>query len=1532
MDFPSTAPGGFGIAPGINSGLGQLADGDDAYISDVSMAADSDVYATDDSIYDPAAALLNETDNTHGDSTRKRKSASPAEQSTAKRVRRAGGEESLQRDRARQLPAGIWHHIFTFLDPRALGGLLLVNKLFHACLDPSAAVKTSFPPVSPTPIVPLLKPDAIWQASRRHFWPKMPAPLKTRSELGMWRIACSRACQFCKTRGPADAGATADQWHRGPGAKGVSPVFPFFLVSCGNCLREKSLKVSVFSSPALACVSWPRQEIDILLSSSTPSVLLQGLPVVFMTSEQHVISPLAISSGGIPPTGQVIKMYWPGHVEGIKHELETVKSLGPAAAEEWFKGLEVRGKNALADASRWERWSRSGGIHRMRDPLPSVPPGAAEKDSIVVSDPLSHQKPGHSMDAHVLADGVDVDPIHPAPLPKLKGEAGTVFAEPRARTQQKRTREEVGELKAKRRAEIERRALLLDPPLSANVLAHMSSFQAALHIIAPVDDKAWELLKPRLAAQRAVAEQQVKGSVESTHTPQERHNPVPAEADASVKMEVTDEEWDEIQGPVRARISAYADEIIGDEWKDGERVTKKTAPQFAADSLLYVRKRFYAEVAKDAATAIALGKQPVIDPPQGPFTQKLTLENMKWVFDMKIKQHTEHFHRKELFCCNGNACPVSSKLYGFEGVIQHYAAKHTSALSMGSVVVHWRAEWPEEPVFNPHPRRAAAARAVSTKDIQPPQGPAMTPNGQPGHGALPPVVFPLPPQGPPDGYYGYAAQTPYTVPAAFGPAPVSSASHAPPQLFAQDASFLPYQQGLPHSAPFQPEEHTPGYTNNAAQFDPSRNSHRGYEPVASSHEYRIRLQLMAKIAKETWVKTANIKGLQGVVKVCVAVHHIAKKFQNDFSEAASLAMFIDGLSNEKDMRPVRNVDALSCKACSLSGRVEGKKKKKKKKKKVPEKKNKTFSLPQLAKHFNTEHVEAVQTRGLAPMDWRVDMLLLPDQPLLGDVRYTLKQNNRAYEMVRDTIPWAFVKTEHNATEKVEHVGTAVPDQHALSGHAVEEEDDHYSPPMSIEPSNGRDEPDGWSARKPRSPTVENTTNLNKPAQWPPNMEPPISQSHAQPSNPRTHASAVPNLQPASVVYDKNDSQRFLRPARHRQGDMGPPGARVEITSIPRDRPDARVKRTDMSSRPGDDGKLFVGRSEPAQRKDVKMSHGEGRAVQHLEQGGHPRAPQIVRDTRQRDLRGAHPREIHPSDVYSRDAHPGVAHLRYPRDGHPRDAPPREAHPREAHLQGPRSVLQQDAHSRQPHPQNGFQPLQRWEDDAYRQGRVAARPAARVARSRPPDSEPYLLDTPHMHPDVDHRDAPRVDPRLDMRQGTAAPEYPHHSVRYVDDRGYALDERHQSVSPRYAAHDPYAHGQYRERSSVPRHQRPVYRDESQLGYGAHQDDLLHRQAPPMEVYEILEVIDPRGNYLIRRPIRRDPGDGYAYDARPPTRAAEPLPRRLPPPADDRRPIMYDDAPRPAGALERTRSRPDLEEYDPHFPAAAGAGSSSRQLRS
>jgi hypothetical protein len=147
----------------------------------------------------------------------------------------------LRRDKS-LLPAEIWHHIFTFCPPRILGVLLRVNKSFNAYLDPSP-LDYPITPLSRSALQ-LMKPDAIWQASRRLFRPGMPAPLTRKSELDMWKLACCFSCQFCgKRRSQLNPMLPLDLWRPGPGENGVVPIWSFGIRTCGPCLQQRSSKV-----------------------------------------------------------------------------------------------------------------------------------------------------------------------------------------------------------------------------------------------------------------------------------------------------------------------------------------------------------------------------------------------------------------------------------------------------------------------------------------------------------------------------------------------------------------------------------------------------------------------------------------------------------------------------------------------------------------------------------------------------------------------------------------------------------------------------------------------------------------------------------------------------------------------------------------------------------------------------------------------------------------------------------------------------------------------------------------------------------------------------------------------------------------------------------------------------------------------------------------------------------------------------------------------------------------------------------------
>ncbi|KAK4229502.1 hypothetical protein QBC38DRAFT_471980 [Podospora fimiseda] len=852
----------------------------------------------------------------------------------------------------------IWHHIFTFCPPKSLGNLLAVNKQFNCYLDPASTLDAEIPraiPPKTDALVAYLKPNDIWRASRRLFWPNMPTPLRSKTELDMWRLACSKKCQFCNKTDSRDRSLPFDPRHPGPGSEGTAAIWAFGTRTCASCLVENSTK-----------------EVDLLISSNLPSAVASALPFVFLTGDFHALSVTALEMVQISADLQLTKYFSLAHVKVLETEFSAVKDMGSGTIAEWLKGLGGRGKDARQDASKWEKYESSGGTAKM----------------------CSQLYPGYINNS----------------LPELLSSnfislASTNQQLPHGR--QERTMEEVAELKAARKAGIERRAMLLDPPLTPNVLRHILSFQAAIQIVNTLDDTAWEILKPRLIAQRAEAEQREKDITLANTQPQSHLETTLASTKQA--RDLIDKDWEDAQAPLRARIAGFADDIVR-EWRKGKKVTSENCAKFAVDALLYVHKQFYDAVAKDAAAAKAAGKAPIVDPPDGPFTQKLTLENMKWIFDSKIKPHTDGY-RKELFYCNG--CEGNYKTFGFEGAIQHYAAKHSSNLSLGSIIVYWRAEWPEIPPFS-----------AEVRPVRPP--PELYGHGAPPfgvNGAPPPInhVYPQVPPSvlPPAPNYGYGAP-PYNDPYQLHPQPFVAQPLQPPPVhfrpqhhgFEQHAPY-----GAPHEAYYSPYQQPPGltYPVPASQWlVPPRpqygqieyNSPAPYPPPVSGSFGRplaptlpnlniTKLEDVARNSREVWQMLGNIRDFSGSMRVFVTIHHLVKRFRTRFGETPPLAMFIDGLSNNKDMRPVRNVNGLVCKACHLGlGNAA-----------TVQEDRKGFSLPQLTNHFQYKHVEPMEQMGARPLDWVLDMVHFTDDAGISNLQSVINPAQRA--LIVDALPEAF---------------------------------------------------------------------------------------------------------------------------------------------------------------------------------------------------------------------------------------------------------------------------------------------------------------------------------------------------------------------------------------------------------------------------------------------------------------------------------------------------------------------------------------------
>ena len=89
---------------------------------------------------------------------------------------------------------------------------------------------------------------------------------------------------------------------------------------------------------------------------------MPGLPFAFFTPSLNFVASLTLRSTTSTPNLQLTKYYFRPQIEALHRKLDDAKALSMAAAEEWYKGLEISGKQLLADAARWEQWEASGGL------------------------------------------------------------------------------------------------------------------------------------------------------------------------------------------------------------------------------------------------------------------------------------------------------------------------------------------------------------------------------------------------------------------------------------------------------------------------------------------------------------------------------------------------------------------------------------------------------------------------------------------------------------------------------------------------------------------------------------------------------------------------------------------------------------------------------------------------------------------------------------------------------------------------------------------------------------------------------------------------------------------------------------------------------------------------------------------------------------------------------------------------------------------------------------------------------------------
>ncbi|KAJ4372117.1 hypothetical protein N0V83_003890 [Neocucurbitaria cava] len=894
-----------------------------------------------------------------------------------------------------RLPPAVWQHVFLFCPLADLGRLIQVNRSFLSYLTDVRNVSSSKPEQG---CLRLLKSESLWASARNALPTKPPKPLAGFTELQMWQLAWSPRCQFCSRLSSFAPGERI--WQKGPGETGVRTIWPFAIRACGPCLLEHC-------------------QTDSSLLFSAASALRPALPFALITKDHNYVTAYTLQSATTPADVEIGKYYYKEHVAQITQELDDAIRLGPAAAEEWSKGLDTRGKERMKIAENWERWevkhqwweehqeqratSAAPSLTATSHKEPSKSP-TRQMPSPVIYAPIPASKYASHVSIAVRTGSVFSCFTNTPAGPNLTAAApSSQYTQPRPPTVPpqvftphpvstgstapvQRNLHDAIEAKANRKTDIEQRCQQLDPPIPPNILRHMDSFKAAIQISQPMNDYAWSVLQPRLLAQlpdaqQAEADHVSRVAVLPTRTTDRRHH----DGNSKETKEAMDRDWEESQRPIRNRLNAIADDFINQDWDRGNAVTYENSPKFAADLLTYVRRTFYADVAEDGAVCAEYqGQGSTTDAGTRP---RLVLDDMKWVYDNKLKPLTEQF-RKEIFLCYGNDCDRNTRFYGFEGVIQHFGARHTNAFSVGNVVVAWReAEWPEETPFHPDPISVKHAYHASSNSASygnffggysragtsTPHLPSHLPQASPGpyhFGSQYNGPFP-PPQTPSNAVPGFGYPQPYTT-------PVDSYSYQ--AMGAPGYGSQPGQSSyIPSPAFINPAVAPPPAMPPPGQGPSDISSHGNEDASHSTSSFDKQVSTIIGMAQDIWKQTSGIKDMPNSLRVYVLLHRVISKFHIEFNHEPNLNHFIDALSNHDIPRGLRNAPGLSCKACQVTASHQHTTSYYSK----PEER-KTYTVLNLLSHFKGQHL-AMQQPGLilgqqaAFLDWKEDMIELPNE-------------------------------------------------------------------------------------------------------------------------------------------------------------------------------------------------------------------------------------------------------------------------------------------------------------------------------------------------------------------------------------------------------------------------------------------------------------------------------------------------------------------------------------------------------------------------
>ena len=787
----------------------------------------------------------------------------------------------------------------------------------------------------------------------------------------------------------------------------------------------------------------------------------------------------------------------------------------------------------------------------------------------------------------------------------------------------------------------------------------------------------------------------------------------------------------------------------------------------------------------------------------------------------------------------------------------------------------------------------------------------------------------------------------------------------------------------------QPYDQTPAYAASES-YTPNNST----QAPQKSEEYVTQLQGVARHAREIWNSIGGLKETPGSLKVYTIIYHLLKRFRATFQHDLPLSMIVDGLSNNKDMRPVRNVNGLVCKACSLgmAGSTSATQKK-------------HFSFPQLVNHFHTVHEQGLTQNNIGHVpDWTTDMVDLPDTSKLASIVNAPGMDSHKLQLFTEALPEIVTPPSPSAgirSGSHQHYGD-FDEQHGYANLAPSQDnhEKYYSIVESGRPSESDSvtydsgeydprnpfdlpmdsRPDYKSARRSRLSGKESRV-TNRPLLRDSGHEEPQQEACDDPSirtylesRPRPTSSQVRPFDDYGRTLAHQEQPVFVERSTHiREAN--------EVEYRARRGSSVLAYEEYAPSLPGKDYQIMNPQPYQSSRHHLEPLplHEKARRVSQLRPTENNASEQnrifevVAKISQQaQQARALQPAKEEPMDVGSEDGEVGTGHVHLPRTNR---IPPNEAstaaerflenflfpgqgdameadeairHKEEEmrtrwetkHSEGTRLVYQ--------HP---MEPQRRVRDkfmDDERQfsstGRLVKHAEGDIehngylSHERLPEARPvraYAQNDRYAGPvpvqsSLRERSPELVDRRYKLNNAVYRDERQDSHGTYRTPSRYARyesvrleNDRARSRSPVYVKMGSQS-GHYRDRSPTthPLHQESNYRIRTpphtveqlsyeraprQEFYHPHENEPRLRGPHYAEAYELVRVTDPQGDYMIRRPVRRE-----------------------------REPIFYENevyARQPIYETRTSVARPEpnaYEEYDPRHPEPASA-TAVQQLR-